>query len=373
MAKRDDAFRKGKNKHDALQHRYERTTEVPAGLTFGRVVDLAGCQAALAEAEAIFADPTAAGVASQIASNRHFFVNLPFPLVHEVAREDTTPTLSWEDERIVSLTRLVRALVQNDDRLLRANVIVREYLPRQKISFHVDDLKCENEIYGLVLLNEDPTGKGLSLTKGGGARGKELCFTIREMQGATFCLSDQARYAWKHGIFPVSHRRISVTVRILKAQYVEDYNTGIGVETVHRERLTAKREAATTAASPAAPPKQVLVSLCDNRKPHCEKPVLVPSLVGLVQFRTIAKNKLHIQPKMQPRFYLDGDNGQQLYEGQLLPHPVPPARHKIYVVVRGEAFRGKVQIAPDDAKMQEKATETDAILCHTAIKQQFEI
>lgn len=348
MSKRHDALRKDRNKHDALHHRYVRTTEVPVGLTLGRVADLGGCRAALAEVEAVLADPTAAGVASQIASNRHFFVNLPFPLAHEVAREETTPTFSWEDERIASLTRLLRTLVQNDeDRLLRANVIVREYLPRQKISFHVDDLKCENEIYGLVLLNEDPAGKGLSLTKGGGARGKELCFTIRETQGTVFCLSDQARYAWKHGIFPVSHRRISVTVRILKAKYVEEYNTAIRVAAANRERPTVKQEATTTAASPSVPPKQVLVTLCDNQKPHSEKPVLVRSSVDIMLLRTIAKNKLRIQPKMQPRFYLDGDNGRPLCEGRLLPHPVPPAGYKIFVVVRGEAFRGKVQFAPE--------------------------
>jgi hypothetical protein len=105
---------------------------------------------------------------NQIASNQHFFLNLPFPLCHaryasfslrilflsHVMRESNTPTFAYDSQRVTALSKLVLAVFrlcqcsakEIASMLPRANVIVREYRVGQQISFHVDELECDSEV-----------------------------------------------------------------------------------------------------------------------------------------------------------------------------------------------------------------------------------
>jgi hypothetical protein len=82
--------------------RFEATQVAPQGLHSAQITDAELLADALREANSVF-DGECAG---QIASNQHFFVNLPFPIGG--TREAGTAIFDLEDERVPRLSELIR-------------------------------------------------------------------------------------------------------------------------------------------------------------------------------------------------------------------------------------------------------------------------
>ena len=123
-----------------------------AGLTVSSI-DPKQIAPALGQADAIFAS----ACAHLIASSQRFFVNLPFPL--SGVREAGMPVYSWHDDRFAALAEVIRIAAAQfgvTDDLDRANVIVREYKPGQRIPLHIDDELCGPRVFGIILANGSP-------------------------------------------------------------------------------------------------------------------------------------------------------------------------------------------------------------------------
>lgn len=82
--------------------RFVATQVAPQGLHTAHITDAALLADALREANSVF-DGECAG---QIATNQHFFVNLPFPIGG--TREAGTTIFDLEDARIPRLSELIR-------------------------------------------------------------------------------------------------------------------------------------------------------------------------------------------------------------------------------------------------------------------------
>lgn len=196
--------------------RVERVMTVPQGLRVIRLQDQAKLSQALREVLDVFEKE----VKGQIANNQHFFIQHPFPL--HGSREANTPLFPFGSERLKTVCELVAETMQllgvetstRDEMISRANVIVREYRPNQHIAFHCDELECDSQVFGFILLNEHLDHRGLVFKRGEGNR--EVRYTVEEHPGTAFVMAHEARYNWKHGLPPVSARRISVTVRFFK-------------------------------------------------------------------------------------------------------------------------------------------------------------
>ena len=181
---------------------------------------------ALAQVEALLCRE----LAEQIAQNRHCFINLPFPL-EGLTREQNTPLFTLDDPEVSAISELVQEAMsatglsntEIQQMLPRANIIVREYLPGQQISFHTDHATCDAVVVGVVLLNEayDPQlpPQGLHFRRGQSKH--TLQYIVREQRGTAFLMADEARYVWQHGLPPVPARRISVTARFFRQQVLD--------------------------------------------------------------------------------------------------------------------------------------------------------
>jgi hypothetical protein len=113
------------------------TLVAPKGLTITSLIDGAAVTSetideALQQANSVFDGECEC----QIASNQHFFINLPFPLTL-LTRTADTPTFKIEDERVSKIVALFRAAMhkfsipkaQQNELITHANIIVRQYKP----------------------------------------------------------------------------------------------------------------------------------------------------------------------------------------------------------------------------------------------------
>ncbi len=238
----------------------------------------------------------------QIASNQHCYVNLPHPLSAVNNREAGVPCLSWGDERVARIEEVfgaVLALLGEDgaaDLKRRANVIIREYKPRQHIPFHFDELECSELVIGIILLNED--GRGLCFRKG---EGKEtLSYCVKEKSGTVFSLRGESRYSWTHGLPPCPARRISITVRFFKQEVIDKWKIAIENQ-VPAIILTEKDDVSKSST--------VRIMIVDG-KSNTRKPVVVAATATDEDLIILFKNKLKIKPKT-----IEGRTGELLNDG----------------------------------------------------------
>lgn len=300
-------------------------------------------------------DILACELSNQIASNQHFFLNLPFPLSH--SREANTPSFAYTSTRVPALARLVLEVFrlcqcsqkEIDSMLPRANVIVREYRPGQQIAFHVDELECDAEVFGCIIRNDHPTNNGLLLRKGEG--NVTLNYTVKEQCGTVFYLRDEARYKWKHGLPPCEARRISVTIRIFKQAIIKKFNQQLKKDGADAKQEDSKEEATTTAERTAGSnATKCRIQICKNSNRNLVKPAVFNSPVDIKELKKLAKNKLTINAKNMA-FYLA--NGTEVVEGSELADDVT-----IYVTC-GENFGGaKQQINAANLKLMKSKAST---------------
>jgi len=283
-----------------------------AGLTVSSI-DSNQIAPALGQADAIFASVCA----HQIASSQRFFVNLPFPL--SGVREAGTPVYSWHDDRVTALLEVIRIAAAQfgvTDDLDRANVIVREYKPGQRIPFHIDDELCGPRVFGIILANGS-AAHGLVLAKDGAS------YAIYEEPGTCFLLEEQARYSWRHGLPAVPARRVSVTVRFFKPGVTLPEPNAL----VERARRCADELA-------LSQPAVVAVTLIRNAQQSLRKAATVGVPILVADVMRAAKNKLQCKPR---RLFVLG--GRELADGDHLPGG------SLLYISAGEAYSGPAATA----------------------------
>jgi hypothetical protein len=234
----------------------------------------------------------------QIASNQHCYINLPHPLTVENFREAYVPVFSWGSPEIKNIealfsVALIALGLSVDDMKPRANVIVREYKQGQHIPFHYDELECSSEVCGIILLNDDPDHRGLCFQRGG-SRNEILNYTVREKPGSIFVFSDEARYAWKHGLQPVRARRISITCRFYKKDVIAKWAKDMELATLERGRTVIEYDD-TAAVDGKAINEKVRVTICDFQNRKKSKVVIINSNISLDELKQIFKNKLSVK------------------------------------------------------------------------------
>lgn len=232
----------------------------------------------------------------QIASNQHCYVNLPHPLTVENFREAYVPIFSWGSPEIKNIEALFSVALASlglsvEEMKARANVIVREYKHGQHIPFHYDELECSSEVCGIILLNDDPDGKGLCFQKGG-SRNETLNYTVREKPGSIFVFTDEARYAWKHGLPPVRGRRISITCRFYKKDVIAKWQKDMEQATLERGRTVIEYNDTDT---DGAKNEKIRITIADFQNRKKSKVVVVDSAISVEELKQIFKNKLSIK------------------------------------------------------------------------------
>jgi len=116
---------------------------------------------------------------------------------------------------MVEVMHALGSMGQLDERL---NVICRLY-QENGITMHCDKKDWfEEDVYGCVLKNS--SNRALEFHKIiAGSDCARRCYVVDEEAGTCFCQSGPARFAWKHGVAPLTHgERVSVTWRWLKPE-----------------------------------------------------------------------------------------------------------------------------------------------------------
>lgn len=279
----------------------------------------------------------------QIAKNIHFFINNPFPL-GPTGKGRACMTVPYGDESVKHISDVIHSaftyfqIPDIDEKIKRCNIIVRRYRPGMSIPFHVDDLKCESSVIGIILENKHPHSNGLQLTN------NEKVFTMEEHIGTIFCMDGKARYAWKHGLPPVTHERISVTCRVFKEDVYNNYHAN------------APKVEEVDDTSEEVVIQDVNVDLVLNTNRTKTKTVKIKPFFDMKAMVKLAKNKFRFKPKI---FY--GMDGTEYNDGDLLEKG-----DKIYVS-KGERYVGstinKKKIKKEKAQkledeLQEKYRDT---------------
>eukprot|EP00019_Armaparvus_languidus_P002054 CAMPEP_0168599840 /NCGR_PEP_ID=MMETSP0420-20121227/12365_1 /TAXON_ID=498008 /ORGANISM="Pessonella sp." /LENGTH=231 /DNA_ID=CAMNT_0008637691 /DNA_START=980 /DNA_END=1671 /DNA_ORIENTATION=- len=180
-----------------------------------------------------------------------------------------------------------------------ANIIVRLYNPGQKISFHVDELECSNIVLGIVLANDNEQKFGLNFRRPATKNGQLECFILKEEPGMTFLMSEDARYAWQHGLPPVSARRVSITVRFFKNDVLKKWNELQKRKQSDENRTVEKNNEIleNNDDNVAIDNEKILIKLILNKKQTTSSSVVVDSVVDTDQIKLFAKNKLRVNLK----------------------------------------------------------------------------
>eukprot|EP00927_Polykrikos_kofoidii_P054355 TRINITY_DN48781_c0_g1_i1.p1 TRINITY_DN48781_c0_g1~~TRINITY_DN48781_c0_g1_i1.p1 ORF type:complete len:872 (+),score=96.22 TRINITY_DN48781_c0_g1_i1:48-2663(+) len=280
----------------------------------------------------------------QFGSNQKFFLNLPFPLSGD--RELGTAIFRYGDDRVTQIEKIVRYVYElfglgksTTSAIERANVIVREYKPGQKISFHSDDELCGPAVFGIVLENGHPK-KGLIMRKGGGSAGYnsknsaktkvEDEFVMEEHPGTVFLMEENARYQWQHGLTPCPSRRVSITVRFFK-RGVDIESTGICYEEKEEEREEHAEVVGQKVVS-----EKITVTIIKNNEVKVSKPVVIDSVFTKTNLNAVAKAKLRLKGKVaEQKFYLL--HGKELEDGDAVD-----SNTAIYVAEKNEVYKGPV-------------------------------
>jgi alkylated DNA repair dioxygenase AlkB len=152
-------------------------------------------------------------------SNLRFAINTPY---FSRNSEDPFPLFRWNDPRVAKLCECVsKALEQfNLEFNPMLNIIIRRYRPGDTIKFHSDRSDFGENIFGLILQNEDPD-RGLLLFNPNDKKSKP--YMLEESPGLTWMLTGSSRWEYEHGYatyFKEKHSsiRTSVTFRFFQKE-----------------------------------------------------------------------------------------------------------------------------------------------------------
>jgi len=285
-----------------MKHHIVETERAPNGLTISQLDNVELVALARQDVENLLKT----ALKGQIASNQHCYINLPHPLTVENFREAYVPVFDWGSPEIANIEALFSVALASlglsvEDMKDRANVIVREYKPGQHIPFHYDELECTPEVCGIILLNDDPDHRGLCFQKGGD-RNETLNYTVKEKPGSIFVFSDEARYAWKHGLPPVRARRISITCRFYKKDVIVKWQKDMELAMLQQDRTVI--EYTDTNADDSITGKaitgetineKVRITIRDSQNQKKTKVIVVDNNITFDELKQLFKNKLSLK------------------------------------------------------------------------------
>ena len=290
-----------------MKTNFLETDKVPNGLIIKQIADMELIELATQDVENILKTV----LKGQIASNQHCYVNLPHPLTVENYREAYVPIFPFGSPEIKNIEALFSVAttelgLSDKDLKDRANIIIREYRIGQYIPFHYDELECSSEVCGIILLNEDPEGRGLYFQKGSGKK-EIIKYTIREKAGSIFVFSDEARYAWKHGLLPVRGRRISITCRFYKKDVISKWKKDMDLAKLDKDLTIIEYNDSDKKT------EKVRVTICDSGNRKKSKTIVVNNDISVDELRQIFKNKLSLKVES-----ICLDNGVEINNGNII-------------------------------------------------------
>lgn len=123
-------------------------------------------------------------------TNYRFYINTPY---FDRKGTDEFPLFELNDPRVASIKDLVLSVVENKKHdLTLLNILVRVYSNGDVLNFHSDRDIFGDEIYGLVVYNNNQE-RGIMLSN------KKSRYVVPEISGTLWKLSGESRWDYEHG------------------------------------------------------------------------------------------------------------------------------------------------------------------------------